>query len=160
MATEIFRIEGLADLEAKLSEIMALGRADSIAKQTLVKAAKTAMEPVFQEVQATAPYDSERPRDAKNPIHLRDTVKLAARIPNDTDRRSTMIDQTDVAIAVVSVKKSAVSLAQELGTKKLQPQPFLRPALAKHKDTVVALFKEDLAEYINRIAAKQARRKK
>ena len=160
MANEIFRIEGLAELEAKLSEIMALGRADKIAKQTLVKAAQTAMEPVFQEVQATAPYDGERPRDAKNPIHLRDTVKLTARIPNDTDRRSTMVDQTDVAIAVVSVKKSAVSLAQELGTKKLHAQPFLRPALAKHKDTVVALFKEDLAEYISNIAAKQARRKK
>lgn len=160
MATEIFRIEGLADLEAKLSEIMALGRADKVAKQTLVKAAKTAMEPVFNEVQSTAPYDGERPRDAKNPIHLRDTVKLTARIPNETDRRSTMINQTDVAVAVVSVKKSAVSLAQELGTKKLQPQPFLRPAIAKHKDTVVTLFKEDLAEYINQIAARQARRKK
>lgn len=160
MATEIFRIEGLAELEAKLSEIMALGRADNIARQTLVKAAKTAMEPVFNEVQATAPYDGERPRDAKNPIHLRDTVKLTARLPNETDRRSTMINQTDAAIAVVSVKKSAVSLAQELGTKKLAPQPFLRPALAKHKDTVVTLFKEDLAEYINQIAARQARRKK
>ena len=160
MATEIFRIEGLAELESKLSEIMALGRADNIARQTLVAAAKSAMEPVFNEVQQTAPYDGERPRDAKNPIHLRDTVKLTARIPNETDRRSTMIDQTDVAIAVVSVKKSAVSLAQELGTKKLTPQPFLRPALAKHKDTVVTLFKEDLAEYINKIAARQARRKK
>ena len=160
MATEIFRIEGLAELESKLSELMALGRADSIAKQTIVRAAKTAMEPVFQEVLSTAPYDAEKPRDARNPIHLRDTVKLTARIPNETDRRSTMVNQTDTAIAVVSVKKSAVSLAQELGTKKLTPQPFLRPALSRHKDTVVALFKEDLKEYINQVAAKQARRKK
>lgn len=160
MATEIFRIEGLSELESKLSEIMALGRADSIARQTLVKAAKEAMQPVFQEVQATAPYDAEKPRDARNPIHLRDTVKLAARIPNETDRRSTMVNQTDTAIAVVSVKKSAVSLAQELGTKKLMPQPFLRPALAKHRETVVALFKDELATYINQVAAKQARRKK
>ncbi len=160
MATEIFRIEGLAELESKLSEIMALGRADNIARQTLVKAAKEAMQPVLMEVQSTAPYDGERPRDEKNPIHLRDTVKLAARIPNETDRRSTMINQTDVAAAVVSVKKSAVSLAQELGTKKLQPQPFLRPALAEHKDSVVALFKDELSTYINQVAAKQARRKK
>lgn len=160
MATEIFRIEGLADLEAKLSEIMALGRADTIARQTLVQAAKLAMEPVLAEVQSTAPYDAEKPRDARNPIHLRDTVKLAARIPNDTDRRSTMINQTDAAIAVVSVKKSAVSLAQELGTKKLHAQPFLRPALARHKDTVVSVFKEELKDYINQVAAKQARRKK
>lgn len=151
MATEIFRIEGLAELEAKLSEIMALGRADNIARQTLVLAAKTAMEPVLQEVQTTAPADSGL---------LRASAKLTARIPNETDRRSTMINQTDVAVAVVSVKKSAVSLAQELGTKKLAPQPFLRPALAKHKDRVVTLFKEDLADYINQVAARQARRKK
>lgn len=151
MATEIFRIEGLAELEAKLSEIMALGRADAIARQTLVQAAKTAMEPVLQEVQTTAPTDTGT---------LRESAKLTARIPNETDRRSTMINQTDVAVAVVSVKKSAVSLAQEFGTKKLAPQPFLRPALAKHKETVVTLFKEDLAEYINKVAARQARRKK
>ena len=160
MATEIFRIDGLEELESKLSQIMALGRADAVARQTLVKAAKTAMEPVFQEVQATAPYDGERPRDERNRYHLRDTVKLTARIPNATDRESTMIYQTDAAIAVVSVKKSAVSLAQELGTKKLSPQPFLRPALSRHKDTIVSLFKEDLKEYINQVAAKQARRKK
>ena len=151
MATEIFRIEGLAELEAKLSEIMALGRADTIARQTLVQAAKTAMEPVLQEVQTTAPTDTGT---------LRQSAKLTARIPNETDRRSTMINQTDVAVAVVSVKKSAVSLAQEFGTKKLAPQPFLRPALARHKETVVTLFKEDLAEYINKVAARQARRKK
>jgi HK97 gp10 family phage protein len=160
MATEIFRIEGLAELESKLSELMVLGRADSVARQTLVKAAQEAMQPVLMEVQATAPYDAEKPRNAKNPIHLRDTVKLTARIPNETDRRSTMINQTDAAIAVVSVKKSAVSLAQELGTKKMAANPFLRPALAKHKDTVVALFKDELKTYINQVAAKQARRKK
>ncbi len=160
MATEIFRIDGLEELESKLSELMALGRADNVARQTLVKAAQAAMETVFHEVQSTAPYDAEKPRDAKNPIHLRDTVKLTARIPNDTDRRSTMINQTDAAIAVVSVKKSAVSLAQELGTRKLSPQPFLRPALAKHKDNVIATFKDELAGYITQVAAKQARRKK
>jgi HK97 gp10 family phage protein len=160
MATEIFRIDGLAELESKLSEIMALGRADQVARQTLVKAAKTAMEPVFYEVQSTAPYDAEKPRDARNPIHMRDTVKLEARIPNQTDRKSMMVNQTDAAIAVVSVKKSAVSLAQELGTKKLHAQPFLRPALARHKDNVVAAFKDELQTHINLIAAKQARRKK
>lgn len=160
MATQIFRIDGLEELESKLSEIMALGRADTIARQTLVKAAKTAMAPVFAEVQSTAPYDGSRARDERNPIHLRDTVKLDARIPNDSDRKSTLVNQTDAAIAVVSVKKSAVSLAQELGTKKLQPQPFLRPALARHKDDVVSAFKEELGNHINQIAAKQARRKK
>lgn len=160
MATEIFRIDGLSELESKLSELMALGRADLIARQTLVKAAKNAMDIVAQEVQATAPYDSTKPRSERNPIHLRDTVRLEARIPNETDRRSMMVNQSDAAIAVVSVKKSAVSLAQELGTKKLSPKPFLRPAIEKHRDHVVSIFKDELREYINKVAAKQARRKK
>lgn len=159
MADEIFRIDGLEELESKLAELMDLGKPHTVARQTLVKAAKGAMEHVFQEVMATAPYDAERPRDARNPIHLRDTVKLTARIPNQTDLQSTMINQTDAAIAVVSVKKSAVSLAQELGTKKLAPQPFLRPALVKHKDNVVSSFKDDLQEFINAVAAKKSRKK-
>lgn len=160
MATEIFRIDGLEELESKLSELMDIGRADKVARQTLVKAAKAAMQPVFNEVQTTAPFDGSRPRSEKNPIHLRDTVRLDARIPNDSDRRSTMINQTDVTVAVVSVKKSAVSLAQELGTKKLPAKPFLRPALVKHRENVVTAFKDELAGYIEQVAARQARRKK
>ena len=159
MATEIFRIEGLEELESKLSDLMALGRADTVARQTLVKAAKDAMEPVYNEVLTTVPVGT-KARDEKNPIHMRDTVKVTARIPNETDKKSTMVNQTDVAIAVVSVKKSAVSLAQEFGTKKIPAQSFLRPAISKHRDNVVSIFKENLVEYINTVAAKQARRKK
>jgi len=158
MATEIFRIEGLAELESKLADLMALGKADSIARQTLVKAAKDAMNPVYNEVLTTVPV-GDKPRDERNPFHMRDTVRITARIPSENDRQSTMINQTDAAIAIVSVKKSAVSLAQEFGTKKIPGQPFLRPALAKHKDTVVTLFKEDLVEYINKVAQKKSRSK-
>ena len=68
MATEIFRIDGLEELESKLSELMEIGRADKVARQTLVKAAKAAMQPVFNEVQTTAPFDGSRPRSEKNPM--------------------------------------------------------------------------------------------
>lgn len=153
MATEIFRIEGLEELESKLGDLMALGKADVVARQTLVKAAKNAMQPVLSEVQTTVPVGPGKP------IHMSSTVSLTARIPTDADRKSTMVQQTDVALAIVSVKKSAVSLAQELGTKKMAANPFLRPALAKHKDTVVTAFKDDLQMYINAIAAKQSRKK-
>lgn len=159
MATEIFRIEGLEDLESKLSDLMALGRADAIARKTLVKAAKEAMDPVYNEVQTTVPVGT-KPRDPRNPIHMKDTVGITARIPTQADRKSTMVNQSDAAIAIVSVKKSAVSLAQEFGTSKIPMNAFLRPALAKHKDNVVSIFKDRLGEYINQVAAKQARRKK
>ena len=158
MATEIFRIEGLEELESKLSDLMNLGRADTVARQTLVKAAKDAMIPVYNEVLTTVPV-GEKPRDERNPFHMKDTVSILARIPTQADRKSTMVNETDAAIAIVSVKKSAVSLAQEFGTKKIPAQPFLRPAIAKHKDNIVTLFKADLADYITQVANKQARRK-
>lgn len=160
MATEIFRIEGLEQLQSQLAEIMQLGKATDIARGTLVKAARNAMDVVYYDVLTNAPYDAEKPRGPKNPIHLRDTVSLAARLPTETDRKSTMINQTDTAIAIVSVKKSAVSLAQELGTKKIPAQPFLRPALERNRDHVVATFKEELQTYINQVAAKHSRGKK
>ena len=158
MATEIFRIEGLEELESKLSDLMNLGRADAVARQTLVKAAKDAMIPVYNEVLTTVPVGT-KPRDERNPFHMKDTVSISARIPTQADRKSTMVNETDAAIAIVSVKKSAVSLAQEFGTKKIPAQPFLRPAIAKHKDNIVTLFKADLADYITQVANKQARRK-
>lgn len=158
MATEIFRIEGLEELESKLSDLMDLGRADKVAQQTLVKAAYGAMVPVYNEVLTTVPV-GDKPRDERNPFHMKDTVTIKARIPNEADRKSTLVNQTDAAIAVVSVKKSAVSLAQEFGTTKIPAQSFLRPALLKHKDNVVTLFKADLQDYIREVAHKQARRK-
>lgn len=155
----MFRVEGMEELEAKLSELMDMNRADSAARATIVKAAKDAMTPVADQVRATAPYDPS-PRTKKSPIHLRDTVRLDARIPNKRDHQSIHINPTDAAIAVVSVKRSAVSLAQEFGTKKIPAQPFLRRALEQNAETVVNNFKTSFAEYLASYANKMARRRK
>ena len=155
----MFRVEGMEELEAKLSELMDIHRADSAARATIVKAAGKAMVPVADQVRATAPYDPS-PRTKKSPIHLRDTVRLDARIPNKRDHQSIHINPTDAAIAVVSVKRSAVSLAQEFGTKKIPAQPFLRRALEQNAETVVNNFKTSFAEYLASYANKMARRRK
>lgn len=152
----IWKVEGLEELETRLSEVMSFGRADTVARQTLVKAAKGAMESVYADVHANVPY-GDKPRDQNNPIHMKDTVRVDARIPNDSDRKSTMVSQTDVAIATVTVKKSAVSLAQEFGTAKVAGKHFLRTALERNTDTVVSKFKDDLSSYIQSVAAKQSR---
>lgn len=155
----MFRVDGMEELEAKLSELMDMNRADSAARATIVKAAKDAMAPVADQVKATAPYDPS-PRTEKSPIHLRDTVRLDARIPTKRDHQSIYVNPTDAAIAVVSVKKSAVSLAQEFGTKKIPAQPFLRRALEQNAETVVNNFKTSFAEYLASYANKMARRRK
>jgi HK97 gp10 family phage protein len=155
----MFRVEGMEDLEAKLSELMEFNRADSAARATIVKAAKEAMTPVANQVSATAPYDPS-PRTEKSPIHLRDTVRLDARIPNKRDRQSIHVNQSDAAIAIVSVKRSAVSLAQEFGTKKIPAQPFLRRALEQNAESVVDNFKTSFATYLIAYANKIAGRRK
>lgn len=156
---KMWTVEGLEDLELQLSALMDIGQADKMANKTLVAAAKHAMEPVANQVQVTAPRGT-KPRDERNPIHMADTVRLVSRIPNNSDKKSVLVNQTDAAIAVVSVKKSAVSLAQEFGTKKIAGQPFLRRALQDNAEQVVNIFKRDLQDLIANQMAKQSRRRK
>ena len=151
-----YKLEGFKEIEQQL---LALGeglRSDLAARNTIVKAAKEAMEPVYNQVKATAPYDESN----TGPIHLRDTTRLDARLPSSKDRLSDYVSPTDAAIAVVSVKKSAVSLAQEFGTRKLSPQPFLRIALAQNAQLVLNTLQTSISEWIPKYAAKLAKRKK
>lgn len=150
------KLEGFAELEQQLLQLAQIGRADLVARNTMVKAAKRAMEPVYYRVEQTAPYDEKN----TGPIHLRDTVRLDARIPNGRDRQSKYVNETDAAIAVVSVKKSAVSLAQEFGTSKLNPQPFLRPAIDNLADEVIRKLGNELGSFITDYAKKLNRKRK
>ena len=150
------KLEGFANLEQQLLQLAEIGRADLVARNTLVKASKRAMEPVYYRVEEKAPYDGNN----TGPIHLRDTVRLDARIPNGRDRQSKYVEETDAAIAIVSVKKSAVSLAQEFGTSKLDAQPFLRPAIDHLADEVVRKLGNELGSFIFEYAKKLNRKKK
>lgn len=154
-----FELEGFDEFEKQLLEIAKDFRGDTIARKTLVPAAKIAMEAVFNDAQSRAPV-GDKPRDDKNPFHMRDTMRLDARIPSEKDKRSEYVSETDAAIAVVSVKKSAVSLAQEFGTSKISAHPFLRPAFQQNANTVLNVLKSQLAERIPVYAARLARRKK
>jgi len=154
-----FEIEGFAEFEQQLKQMAEGFRGDLIARNTLVPSAKIAMESVFNSAQTRAPV-GDKPRDAKNPFHMRDTIRLDARIPNEKDKRSEYVNETDAAIAVVSVKKSAVSLAQEFGTSKIAGQPFLRPALQQNAGSVLTVLKSQLASRIPDYAAKLARKRK
>jgi hypothetical protein len=91
---------------------------------------------------------------------MRDTIRLESRIPNEKDRRSEYVNETDAAIAVVSVKKSAVSLAQEFGTSKIPAHPFLRISLQQNSGTVLDTLKSQLASRIPDYMAKLARKRK
>ena len=154
-----FEIEGFAEFEQQLKQMAEGFRGDLVARNTLVPSAKIAMESVFNSAQSRAPV-GDKPRDDKNPFHMRDTIRLDARIPTEKDKRSEYVNDSDAAIAVVSVKKSAVSLAQEFGTSKIAGQPFLRPALQENAGSVLTVLKSQLASRIPDYAAKLARKRK
>ena len=150
------KLEGFAEFEAQLIALGEGFRSDLVARNTMAKAAKIAMEPVYTQVLTTAPYDE----NSTGPIHMRETVRIDSRIPNNRDKASGYVNETDAVIAVVSVKKSAVSLANEFGTRKMAAQPFLRRALDSNAENVLTILKSQLGAWIPAYAAKLSRRRK
>lgn len=151
--TEI-KLEGFEDFERQLQELAEGYRSDLVARNTLVKAAKESVTPVWQTAVSLAAYDVSNVEN----IHMRDTIRVDARIPNARDKMSEYVNETDAAIAVVSVKKSAVSLANEFGTTKMAAKPFLRPALESNIQKVLANLKSELSYIIPAYAKKLNRR--
>lgn len=155
-----FELSGFADFEKQIIALSQGLQMDTVLKETMAKAAKSSMQSVYYAALAYAPYDIENPRDEYRPIHMRNTLKLTAGLTTDEDRKSSMINDNSVVIARVTVKRSAVSLAQEFGTKKIPARPFLRPALQYGAATVLAELKHDLGEVISQYARKLARKRK
>jgi HK97 gp10 family phage protein len=152
----IVKTEGFEELETTLASLAEGFRTDLVLRNTVTKAAKRAMEPVASDVIAAAPYDEKN----TGPVHLRDSVRLDARTPNAKDYQSSMINQTDIVIATVSVKKSAVSLSQEFGNAHTPAHPYLRNSLARNVDRVIGIFKSELETLVPAYAAKLAKRRK
>lgn len=146
--------EGFEEFEQQIKELAEGYRSDLVAKNTLVKAARIALEPAYGTARALASYD---PNNISN-IHMRDTLRINARIPNQSDRLSEYVNDTDSAIAVLSVKKSAVSLANEFGTAKMAARPFLIPALKSNIQQILDALKYELSFTIPEYARKLRKR--
>lgn len=151
---QLYRLEGFAEFEQQLKDLANGYRHDLVARQTLVKAAKLAMEPTLLAAQTRAPYDEEN----TGPVHLRDTLRIDARIPSSKDKLSEYVNETDAAIAVMSAKKSAVSLSQEFGNARTAAQPFLRVSLESTAREVLNKLKSELSHIIPAYAKKLRRR--
>tara|TARA_R110000868_G_scaffold400262_1_gene674527 strand:- start:343 stop:828 length:486 start_codon:yes stop_codon:yes gene_type:complete len=155
-----YKLDGFAEFEQQLIALGKGYRDDLVARQTLVKAAKKSMERVLLDVIANAPYDDDRPASDSDKPHLRYTARLDARIPYAKDKQSNFVSETDAVIAIVSVKKSAVSLSQEFGNARTVAQPFLEPALRKNAQLVLSDLKLELSTIIPEYAKKLSRMRK
>jgi len=152
-----FRLEGFAEFEKTLIELGKMYRADLVAKGTIVKAAKTAMEVALPYAIQNAPFDEEH-TDTTIAPHLRDTLKVSARIPSDQDKKSDYVRDTDAAIAVLSAKASAVSMSQEFGNARTPAHPFLRVSVERNAEQILGVLSEQLAVEIPNMAEKIARK--
>ena len=151
-----WKVEGFDDLEQAIRLLGELWREDKVARSIMVKAAENAMFPVLYDATQAAPIDL----TSKGPIHMKYTIRLDGRVPNGNDKKSEYVQPGDAAIAVVSVKKSKVSLANEFGTAKMAAQPFMRPALESNKDRVVENVKNELGALIDLYIQKLPRLKR
>ena len=150
------KTEGFAEFEEQLKAMAEGYRADLVARNTLTKAVKVAMEPVLETAISLAHYGEKN----YSGIHMKETLKLNARIPNASDKNSYFVNETDAVIGIVSVKKSAVSLANEFGTAKMPAYPFLIPALERNLPIILEKLKSELSWLIPAYAAKLNRKRK
>jgi len=139
------KLEGFTDFEDQLFALAEGYRSDLVARNTLVKAGRAAMEPVFQMVKSKAPYDS---INNTSGIHLRNTAKIESRIPYESDKRSLMLGEDIAVVTYVSVKRSAVSLSQEYGNARTTAQPYLRVSLERNVEVVLSILKSQLGQII------------
>jgi hypothetical protein len=158
----IVKLEGFSELEATLLQLSSQisSRGENLEfRRILTKSAEAAMKPVEESVTALAPFDANRRANKAHQPHLKNTVRLDARVPNDKDRQSHFVNESDAAIAVVSVKKSAVSLSQEFGNATTAAQPYLRVSLERNRAKVVDILKSEMearmGAFVQRLAKKK-----
>ena len=138
MSKETFTIEteGFSELHDVLMEMANDIGYKKTARRVLVPAVKSAMQPVLAMSKTLAPYDE---TNTTTP-HLRDTIKLYARVPTDRDMRSMYSDKDDAVIGVVSTRTDKRGISQEFGNEVTAPQPYLRPALESQADRVIQIL--------------------
>ena len=138
MAKETFTIktEGFKELHDVLLEMANDIGYKKTARRVLVPAVKSAMQPVLGMAKTLAPYDE---NNTTTP-HLRDSLRLNARVPSDRDMRSMYIDKNDAVIGIVSVRTDKRGISQEFGNEQVTAQPYLRPAIEPQSERVIQIL--------------------
>lgn len=140
-------VTGLDAINAQLTELGV-----ELGAKVLATAARKAFKPVFDAAQRLVPKDTGA---------LRDAIRLTVTKPASGDL------VVAVGLVVAGPKKGQKSPKGvgpgiywrfvELGTVKLAPHPFFRPALNANAEKVIELLKAECVKGIERALKKQAR---
>jgi len=139
-------LKGAKELDAKLA---ALG---ATAGEKVMRAAlRAAMKPTLEKVKAAAPEGDRAHRTYKGRLVSPGFAKRSLRlvVPKMRDGKKFRI--------VLGVRAEAFYAVQfwEFGVRGRPPQPWLTPAFEADKENVIARFKEQLAQRIERVAKGQ-----
>lgn len=146
-----FKVEGFKELEevlVQMGEDFCYGKT---ASKVLLPAIKIAMQPVLAHSRAITPYDEQNTTTK----HLRDTLRISARVPSPRDQRSHFADKDDIAIGLVSIRSDKRGISQEFGNARTSAQPYLRPALESQAHRVVSLLGTYLAYKLDQYKSKK-----
>lgn len=142
---------GFDDFDSILTQMgQEFGYTD-VNKRVLVPALRDAMKIALPSAKANARADTGK---------MRDSIDVVARRPTERDKRSQFVYDSDAAIAILSVKKSAVSLAEEFGTAKKSQHPFIRPALESNINPIINALAEQLRLKIGRYQTRKTKDRK
>lgn len=125
-------VAGLAELERKLIEL-----GEKVGIQVLRDAGKAALEPVLDDMQQHAGFDTSATGE-----HMRDSIKIRS-----SSSRSK--GNAVVYLRVGPSKKHFIkALAQEMGTVKQVAAPFIRPALDYNQAKVLRILEIEIRDRI------------
>ena len=151
-----WKIEGIQEFEEQIAKLAQMHKADAVIRATFAKAIRNALAPTAEMSKAAAPYDE---LFNTSGIHLRDTIRVDGRIPSNKDQQSAFVHPNDIAIGIISAKKSAVSLSHEFGNARTQAKFFLRNPFEQDRENITDRLKSELAEIIPRYAKNLQKRK-
>lgn len=125
-------VAGLAELERRLIEL-----GEKVGTQVLRDAGKAALEPVLDDMQQHAGFDTSATGE-----HMRDSIKIRSS-PSKSKGNAV------VYLRVGPSKKHFIkALAQEMGTVKQVAAPFIRPALDYNQAKVLRILAIEIRDRI------------
>ncbi len=141
---ETFRIEGLSDLDAALTELP-----KATARNVLVRTLKTEAQPIADMASSLAPDDP-----ATKPPDLHTSIIVGTKV----SRRAKKQKQSDVEVYVGPTTKAFYGQFDEFGTSRQAAKPFMRPAWDANWRAVLDGIKTALAAEIEKARKRLARK--
>jgi HK97 gp10 family phage protein len=119
-------------------------------KKTLVPALKKAMMIALPTAKTLAHRDTGE---------MAESIEVTSKRPDDKDKKSKYIYDSDAAIGLLSAKISDVSLGEEFGTSKKSAHPFIRPSIERNQTGIIDKLSSELTLLIEKYQARKSKDK-